>query len=225
LSVVFNLLSPNRPTPASPSRGFTLIELLVVIAVIMLLAGIVTFSLRGGSPGLALRGAQSEFATLVAQARGKAQLEGEEARLVFHVDPAPAEIDRYLRFAGVIYWDPTADGGTGAWIPVGSGTTLSAGVYFVPPNETSFPATHRSIFDSDSPMQIAFESPTARNFAFIRFSPRGTRVSADPQRIVIGQGRIGQDGTGVEFIEPNSALGVLIRRYGVPVMLNEMLVQ
>lgn len=214
-----------KPIPSSRKQGFTLIELLVVIAVIMVLAGIVGFSLRGGSPGLALRGAQAEFATLVAQARGKAQLEGTEARLVFHVDPAPGEIDRYLRFAGVVYWDPDADGGTGAWIPVGSGTTLSAGVYFVPPGESSFPATHRSIFDQDSPMQIAFESPTARDFAYIRFSARGTRVASGPQRIVIGQGQIGAEGTGVEFLNPDSALGIIIRRYGVPVMLNEMLVE
>jgi len=103
--------------------AFTLIELLVVISIILIASSIIFIGGNGGD-GAALSSSQRIVSGIAQGARGQAILKNAETRLIIHNDPA--ELDKYRRFFGIVYWDEDA----GGWQAATQGTYLPEGIYF-----------------------------------------------------------------------------------------------
>lgn len=195
-------------------RAFTLIELLVVLGVMALLLGTLVGVLRPGSSTVPVRGGQAEVAALLVQARQTAQLQGAEARLLLHADPADRA--RYLRFLGIVYkGDPAR--AEPAWVPATAGVTLPRGVYAVPPGAVGLAGTDSRL---QGPAAIAYGG-AATSYWFLAFAPDGTVSTAGGSpRVAVGPGRPAPAGAGVVFAAPERVRGVLVRRYGAVVLLD-----
>lgn len=124
----------NRPRKHS---AFTLIELLVVISIIVIASSIL-FVAGGGGDGAKLGTAQRIVSGLAQGARGQALLKGAPTRLIIYSNAAAnTEVDKKLRFFGIVYWAEERDPATGALIAEGwkaatQGTYLPEGIYFNP---------------------------------------------------------------------------------------------
>ncbi len=124
----------NRPRRRS---AFTLIELLVVISII-LIASSILFVAGGGGEGAKLGTAQRVASGIAQGARGQALLKGAPTRLIIYSNAADnTELDKKLRFFGIVYWAQERDPATGAvvsegWKAATQGTLLPKGIYFNP---------------------------------------------------------------------------------------------
>lgn len=119
------------------NSAFTLIELLVVISII-LIASSILFVAGGGGDGAKLSTAQRIVSGIAQGARGQALLKGAPTRLIIYSDNAGnLELDKKLRFFGIVYWAQERNPTTGAviaegWKAATQGTFLPEGIYFNP---------------------------------------------------------------------------------------------
>ena len=209
----------------TPRRAFTLIELLVTIAVIAIFIGGFGLAFNSDNIGTKLGAASAQTSSLLTTARSLAISKGTRSRLAINLDPG----DRgYLREMVVIYEDPDeAD----VWILGSNIVELSRGAYFVPeeiPDTTSgvsWSGDFISVFDPDSPeTSNNFPFDGASEYAYVEFNSRGTidlRTDKWPQRILLSGGQVGPTGEGVEFTNPNSTVGLILRIYGSHVSIDD----
>ena len=113
------------------STAFTLFELLVAMSVIAIIAAItfakVDLRIFRDSPSAGIR----TLSDLMRVARTQAILNAAPARLIINYDET--DIDRFLRYAGVVVADTDENGFlTGDWRAVDRGVYLPTGVYVVP---------------------------------------------------------------------------------------------
>ncbi|MGZ0654218.1 prepilin-type N-terminal cleavage/methylation domain-containing protein [Coraliomargarita sp. W4R53] len=120
----------------SKKSAFTLIELLVVISIILIASSIIFIGGSGGD-GAKLTSSQRIVSGIAQGARGQAILKNSKTRLIIYSDgntAADANIDKLLRFVGIVYYGTDNDGVEG-WMAATQGTYLPEGVYFNPDGE------------------------------------------------------------------------------------------
>jgi len=203
------------PHQKNVRSAFTLIELLVVLGVMAIFVGVFATALRPGSPTVAVEGAQSQLASLLTQARGVAVLKRADTRLIIHADINNPE--RYLRFAGIVYWgDTNDDGEPDDWVPATDGITLPQSVYAYGDN----PAVLESGFS------LAYISNDIEEYVYVSFRSNGTvsTISGEPPIVAVSSGDPDFNGggqlTGITRNADN-VRGAIIRQYGSFVLLNE----
>lgn len=203
-------------SPKSQRSAFTLIELLVVLGVMAIFIGVFATALRPGSPTVVVEGAQSQLASLLTQARGVAILKGAETRLIIHADPTNPE--RYLRFAGIVYWDDKNENGEmddDEWVPAMDGITLPKSVYAYVHDDDDSPANLETGF------VLEYISNNPEEYDYIRFYPNGTVPDINSNSPILAI----SSGEGVPGEEPvrneKTNRGAIVRQYGSFVLLNE----
>ena len=210
-----------HPFIGRSSRGFTLIELLVVVALIAVLAGVLGLALRHPGEAVVLQAAQGTLASLCSATRGRAALTRQNARLVAAADPADPEC--HLRYLQVVHEEAA---GSGQWRAEGSGVFLPRGVYLVPPSPAvvpgnpTWPASRRSTALSSAAQAMTINGVAAGLFYYVQFTSRGTTGGGN---LVLTAGRTtsGPSGAALEFANPESLRGVLLRSSGACTLLND----
>jgi prepilin-type N-terminal cleavage/methylation domain-containing protein len=209
-------------------HAFTLIELLVVIGIIAATAGVLGLALRDGSPTAALQSAQGIFASLLSAARSQAALNQNSAVLAVEADD---KSDGFLRN---IHIAVETSPGSGKWNLV-SDTTLPAGIYVVPPVNTSvngasyttewlqdkYQYRHSSLY---APATIEFATGTSSILylkSVAQFSSSGKLiVSSGGDRFVLAPARRTSSSTLV-FENPELVRGVVLSAYGTAILIND----
>ena len=209
----------------TPRTAFTLVELLVVLAVIAIFVGAFATALRPGNPTVAVQGAQANFASLLTQARGVAVLKGADTRLI--VNANPDNPDRFLRFAGIVF-DANNDPDNPDWRAATDGVSLPNGVFVIPPSAgdgvtlDDWDSNVVSRFSSTSTDSFEYISNASEPYYYVSFDRRGlVPQDAGPPILAVGTAQPSSDGTGLNFDNPNSARGLIVRLYGSFVLLNE----
>lgn len=193
-------------------------ELLAVIAVIGIFVGIFATAFSGGNPTVAVQSSQSQLASLATQARGVAMGRGTTARIIVNMDAG--EPERYLRFIGIVY-DRNNDPNNRAWVPATDGIFLPQGVMVVPPaGGNGWIGGGASDFTGTG-FSLQYISNNNQSFGYIEFNPRGTVTGGSA---ILAVSQIQRDGPGAlefTFNNPDNVRGLILRRYGSFVLLNE----
>ncbi len=193
--------------------------------------------LAGGRDSVALQGAQSTVANLIAAARTQATASGSAVRVLLNVDVT--DPGRYLRClalqrqdgvdwqtmtvmtltggVGVLPRDPSAPANLlaagGSWLRQSDGTALRSSALRA--NSGGFP---------DAEVSAAVDSPDVEQWAAIKFSALGTTVNTGdivlaPLRS-LAPGSYAAGESPVRFINPESVSGLSLSSYGLPSLVN-----
>lgn len=205
-------------------RGFTLIELLVVITIILIVSSIIIVS-GGGSGGAALSASQRIVSGTMQAARTQAVLKRAKARVIIYGDSGTNdEIDKRLRFIGIVYEDSE---NPGQWIASDQGSYLPEGVYF-DAEQSRAKSAAISTMNLEYP-RASSQPESGPEYYYYEFDSNGT-VSADKNKwCVVRSGKIDFDGTNYTVDFPDSAedegffnAGALIlRRTGTTTIVGE----
>jgi prepilin-type N-terminal cleavage/methylation domain-containing protein len=207
----------------SKRSAFTLIELLVVISIILIASSIIFIGGSGGD-GAALSSSQRIVSGIAQGARGQAILKNAETRLIIYSEGNTgdsAEIDKMLRFFGIVYRDPE---NSNQWIAATQGTYLPEGIYFDPDLSSS------NGWASDS-MNIEFPRATPQpeggpSYYYYGFESNGTSSDTTNPWLVIRAGLLkptGADAYEIDFsAEETSGLkaALIFRRTGTTTLVN-----
>lgn len=186
------------PLTRNRKRGFTLIELLVVIGLIVLLAGVLSFSLRDPGGTVGVSSGVRISASMVTSARQQAILKSKPARIIIATESQNSE--KRLRYMGVIYQNPDDPTGTTTWIAANDGTYLPNGVYFDETHSKQF-ETMNIVFPRATPQSegggdeyewfyYEFKSSGLLNDLFL-----GARFVVNAGRVIDADGKIALSGT------------------------------
>ena len=210
--------------PRCPAHraAFSLIELVSVMAIIIVMAGLLGYLLRGrGTESYGLQTAQNTVASLLSLARSQAALQGRDAGVFLHTDPGNR--DRYLKFFIPVVrnesdtdWEILSEG---VYLPQGcyalsistpSGTEVEAGA--------SWGTIRSSALQTDG--SLDFEHGSAESYKGTVISPRGT--TGDAGNIVVATGRPQPDGLDPAFVftNPENIRAIKLSVYGQLTFLN-----
>ena len=188
--------------------GFSLLELLVVIAIIAILAGGLSFGLRGNS-GSSLKAAANLVAAQINSARTSAILNNAPALLL--IDKSTNEQNGRRRMA--VVRQTTDTNGNPAWERTGPYVRLPQGTFVVLDAETPF-STRAS--GNTPPDTTNFDGS---QWALYKFSSTGACDENAGARVVIAGGHF--SGTG--WVRPNKSLirGLFLTRLGEAVFFED----
>ena len=199
------------PLRGSPRGAFTIIEILVVVGVILVVAAILGVALSGGDASVGIRTGERIAAGYVQAVRAQAVLKQTTARLI--ISKEVDHRDRYLRYLGVVYRDPSTPG-ENIWIAADDGTYLPRGVYF-----------HASMSSRDggggSPGTMVLEFPrrdgaaagTGEEWYYYQFESGGITEENAGGKFVLAVGMVA-DVSGVIEFRDETAGGFILHRLG-----------
>jgi prepilin-type N-terminal cleavage/methylation domain-containing protein len=213
--------------PVTAKRGFTLIELLVVISIILIASSIMFMGGNSGG-GAKLTSSQRIVSGIAQGARGQAILKNADTRLIIYSElntGATAELDKMLRFFGIVHRDP--DDAT-QWIAATQGTYLPEGIYFDPK------LSKDNGWDSANTMNIEYPRTTPQgaggpSYYYYAFESNGTSADTENPWLVIRAGQLKPTNAAatvynVDFTgEENSGLkaALIFRRTGTTTLVND----
>lgn len=200
-------------------RAFTLVELLVVISIILIASSVIFMGGNGGD-GAKLTSSQRIVSGIAQGARGQAILKNAKTRLIIYSDnntTADANVDKMLRFFGIVYWGTDKDGIEG-WLAATQGTYLPEGIYL---NPDGAPMTGPNPWLKDT---MTLDYPRLRagsntdedggggseEYYYYEFNSNGTMASGFDNNcwLVLQAGTLKPDSTGkyeLEFTEDDKA--------------------
>jgi len=193
--------------------------------VMAIFVGVFATALRPGSPTVAVEGAQAQIASLLTQARGVAVLKGAETRLI--VNNNSDNRDRYLRFAGIVYWVDRDDDDVmdlDEWEPATDGITLPQGVYAYVEDPANMARAASGPGGTGAGFSIPYISSEDENYAYVQFEPNGTVRPIDGASpiLAVSSGTPGDDGSLTDLNRNEDNIrGAIVRQYGSFVLLND----
>lgn len=190
------------PLRKNRNRGFTLIELLVVIGLIVLLAGVLSFSLRDPGGTVGVSSGVRISASMVTSARQQAILKSQPARVIIATEAQDS--DKRLRYMGVVYRNPENEN---EWIAANDGTYLPNGVYFDEERSQRFDtmniefprARPQTLSGGEEWFYYEFKSSGLLEDAFL-----GARFVINAGRVIDADGNIALSGTS-EYAEDSDS--------------------
>ncbi len=217
-------------TTARSQPAFTLIELLTVMSTMTVLVGICGLALQEGSPAVALQSAQGTVASLLAAARGQAELNQNRAMLVVVADPAN---EHFLRSISIVV--ETAPN-SGRWWIASEATLLPRGIYIVPGTADLsgavfggrdapagvWPATRLSSLEVVPDVSITPppEYPAGRYLGMVKpLTAPGLAGGGGGDKLVLASAR--RTTAGVIFDQPERVGGVALSSYGVAILISD----
>jgi len=206
-------------------NAFTLIELLVVISIILLASSIIFIGGNGGE-GASLKASQRIASGIVQGARGQAILKNAETRLIIYAETnTNGEIDKMLRFFGIVYRGPDSGNGQ-TWIAANQGTLLPEGIYFDPATSSSNNWDSNNTMRLDYPLASPQAEGNGQTYYYYGFNSNGTSADLGNPWLVLRAGVLNfVNGTQyvVEFPEEKSALksALILRRAGTTTLVND----
>jgi prepilin-type N-terminal cleavage/methylation domain-containing protein len=214
--------------PVTAKRGFTLIELLVVISVILIASSIMFMGGNSGG-GAKLTSSQRIVSGIAQGARGQAILKNADTRLIIYSElntGATAEIDKMLRFFGIVYADPD---NAGQWIAATQGTYLPEGIYFDPGLSAANGWGSGNTMNLEYPRASSKAETSGPSYYYYAFESNGTSTDVTNPWLVIRAGQLKPTDAAatvynVDFTgEENSGLkaALIFRRTGTTTLVND----
>ncbi|MEO0509625.1 MAG: prepilin-type N-terminal cleavage/methylation domain-containing protein [Verrucomicrobiota bacterium] len=214
--------------------AFTLVELLVVISIILIASSIIFISGSGGD-GAKLSSSQRIVSGIAQGARGQAILKNAETRLIVYSETnSDGELDKWLRFFGIVYWG-TDENGVEGWLPATQGTYLPEGIYLNPDLSDNSPSSWSApTMTLDYPRRTAGNNTDRLNggggetYYYYSFKSNGTMGTNFQNSWLVMQAGTLKPGAGdsftVDFSEPDKAnlkAALIFRRVGTTSVVDD----